>query len=304
MGRKLVLAFIIIFSCLFGFAEGYDLYFYGVVTNVSDDNMVKITQDLFSAQIRNMNGINLIDERENTFKQDFPSMPVNTAAEDYFSKLPSKSSDGPVKNLSFFTKIYRPQSDENWECTFYVLNHTENKIYSESKKYDSYYKILTVAKTSIQDLIWEATGMEGSDQSFSGLKNRAQNASGTSSFSLESLAGTWGGEKDAAKIILLRSGRGFIIFNNGASMNINITVIEGSQEKKLHIVQEGKFNASFYPEISRKDVLEYADKAKPIEWDLSLTSDGLLKGEKKTLQVSADNTVEPGSVDVTWSRRQ
>ena len=116
----------------------------------------------------------------------------------------------------------------------------------------------------------------------------------------ESLAGNWSGEQNASKIILLRSGRGFIVFNNGATMNL--TVIPKDGGTSVRIVQRDKFNASFYPDIDRQTILNYADSASPIEWNLTLSADGSLVGKKKTL-AQVGSSVEPASVDTRWTKK-
>lgn len=100
----------------------------------------------------------------------------------------------------------------------------------------------------------------------------------------------------------MRSGRGFVIFSNGATMNISILLSNENSSQKLRVVQQDKFNASFYPEIERKTVLAYAEDASPIEWNLTMTSQGTLEGTKKTLVASADE-VEQKNVDVVWRRK-
>ncbi|MCR5046038.1 MAG: hypothetical protein K6A42_05640, partial [Treponema sp.] len=70
----------------------------------------------------------------------------------------------------------------------------------------------------------------------------------------------------------------------------------------LKIVQKDKFNASFYPEIDRQTILNFADSAAPIEWNLTLTENGVLEGKKKTL-VAMGGVVQPASVDVKWTRK-
>ena len=65
---------------------------------------------------------------------------------------------------------------------------------------------------------------------------------------LDTLAGTWTGDTLIDKIVILRGGKGFVIFKNGASMNIVIS-INGSS---VTVIQKGRSNASFYPELSRE----------------------------------------------------
>ena len=85
--------------------------------------------------------------------------------------------------------------------------------------------------------------------------------------STENLSGTWSGEENIDKIVILRGGRGFVIFKNGASMNITVE----NKDNQIVITQKGRSNASFYPELERNTALNAALSADPIEWILKFT---------------------------------
>ena len=122
---------------------------------------------------------------------------------------------------------------------------------------------------------------------------------------IESLAGTWGGEPYADKIIILRGGRGFVIFKNGATMNIKITVKKASiagKNTSLEISQVGKSNASFFPELPREQALACAARAAPITWNFALTSQDTLEGIKNTVIQTNDGT-EQTAITSSWTRR-
>ncbi len=298
--KFILLTYLFLFSIFLASTESYDLYFYGVVTNINDDSMIKITQDLFSAQIRNINSINLIDKRDSGFQDFYDTLPADSPEEEYFSLLPSDGTESE-NSLAFFTEIYRPDTDDSWECSFFLKNISTGQITRLKKKYDSYYKILTDAKFSLQELITNSTGIEISDSNLPAMKQKPVRQE-ISSLSLDSIVGTWYGEKEVSKIIIMRSGRGFVIFSNGASMNISVVLEQEGSEKKLHIVQEGNFNASFFPGLERKEVLNYADKAPPIEWNMVLSEDGTLKGKKTTLVSETGSAIVVSDIDVVWSK--
>ena len=119
--------------------------------------------------------------------------------------------------------------------------------------------------------------------------------------STEFLSGTWYGENNIDKIVIMRGGRGFVIFNNGASMNISVELSNASK-KTIKIKQNGRSNASFYPDLPRQVALKVAVNANPIEWNFELLDDNTLKGKKSTL-ISANEDAIPGIIDVTWHRR-
>lgn len=282
---------------LFAQEEKYNLYYYGVVTNVNDQNMLNITQDLFFAQLRGIGYLNPQDMRDDSVKDSYDQIQRDQNGDSFFSLVQEQIQD--QGGLVFVARIYRPRSDEKWNCAFIVKNLKNGAVASKSKEYDSYYKILTDAKVLIQSVVAQASGNDsleaGGAQKITSGPPPEFAESGT-----ENIAGSWGGEASASKIILLRSGRGFIVFNNGATMNV--TVSSRDNGSSIRIVQRDKFNASFYPEIDRQTILNYAESASPIEWNLTLSKNGSLVGKKKTL-VQSGSAVEPASVDVAWTRK-
>lgn len=297
--KTIFLAALCLFAQGLSFAQEkkYNLCYYGVVTNVNDQNMLNITQDLFFAQLRGISYLETQDMRDDEIKDSYKEIQTDESGEAFFKRAQSQVSD--PNTIVFVTRIYRPRSDEKWQCAFIAKNMATGAVVSKGKEYDSYYKILTDAKVLIQSVVSGAAGNSDSEtagaQKIAGGPAAAGAEGGT-----ENIAGSWGGEKDASKIILLRSGRGFIVFNNGATMNVTVSAGEGGTSIK--IVQKDKFNASFYPDIDRQTILNFAESASPIEWNLTLTKSGSLVGKKKTLVQSGDS-VEPASVDVAWTKK-
>ena len=278
-------------------AQKFNLYYYGVVTNVNDQNMLNITQDLFFAQLRGIQSLQTFDKRDDEIKDSYSDIQTDTRCESFFNLAQAQV---PQENaLLFAARIYRPKSDEKWSCAFAVKNLQSGAVFSNQKEYDSYYKILTDAKVLIQRVVAEASGGEDSSAGTAKAAGGAARQEGSEG-GVGDLAGTWGGEKSASKIILLRSGRGFIVFNNGATMNVAIFAQDDGAS--VRIVQRDKFNASFYPDIDRQTILGFAESASPIEWNLTLSSNGSLVGKKKTL-VQSGGSVEPANVDVTWIKK-
>ena len=119
--------------------------------------------------------------------------------------------------------------------------------------------------------------------------------------SLENISGTWTGEPNINKIVLLRGGRGFVIYKNGATMNINVQI----ENNTLHCIQTGKSNASFFPELPREIALVVALNAEPIKWIMTLTDGNTLSGTKESLQTAGNDasTVEKAIIPVTWTKQ-
>ena len=120
--------------------------------------------------------------------------------------------------------------------------------------------------------------------------------------STESLSGTWTGEENINKIVILRGGRGFVIFKNGASMNVTVTLSE-ENPSDIIILQNGRANASFYPELPRNMALKAALDASPIRWILKLTDSNTLTGNKETLLPETDgDSYKIGLLKVKWEK--
>ena len=270
-------------------AQSYSIDYYGIVATEIDANMSKMTSDLYYTQLSEINNFSVTDKRSS------PSL----------SERPDSSSFSENK-LSFFTVIQKDAKSDKWITTYYVVDKARNEEHSKKKIYDSFYKVLMepkdVLKDTIKQLIENDTGTKAITASVQdGGASAGSGTGGASIASTEELSGTWGGEENINKIVIMRGGRGFVIFNNGASMNITVELTGSSGGKKVIITQKGNSNASFYPELKRTAALSAAVSAKPIKWTLSLTDNNTLKGTKDTLLPDGDNYKE-GSVQVTWTR--
>src|SRR5574344_2440014 len=132
--------------------------------------------------------------------------------------------------------------DGTWTCTLTVYNSSAGKSYTYSKKYDSYYKILMESKSSLQqvfkDLLNQQETAPQTDSS-ADADNSEKSAPDTAGISTESIAGTWTGENYIEKIVILRGGRGFIIYKNGAAMNISVAVVSTNGNQSVLVSQSG-----------------------------------------------------------------
>ena len=276
--------------------ENYALYYYGVVTNVNDQNMLNMTQDLFAAQIRGIDYVTLHDIHAGGVQSLYADVSTDADGSEFFSLVDEVS---PVTEnaILFFVRFFRPRSDEKWECTFFAKNTQTALVASRTKSYDSYYKILSDSKSLIQSVVAEACGKASEPEASPNVAVAAR----PSALNAEDISGTWSGESDISKIILMRSGRGFIVFANGATMNISVSLSGNAESRRLRIVQQDKFNASYYPDIDRGRILSYAENAAPIEWNLVLMPNGNLEGTKKTLVASTDG-IAPSDVKVVWKK--
>lgn len=256
------------------FANPVNLDFYGIITTDADSNMMNMTEDMFIKQLSEIT-TNVTDKRSE--KSNLQNV------------LQTENS-----NTIFYIDIKKlPNTAGKWSSVFYIKNpQKQTNIYT--KEYDSYYKILVESKYFLSEIFSNNDAQKN--------KNQAQS---TMNFvSTEKIAGTWIGEKFVNKIVILRGGRGFVIFNNGASMNISINIQTDSSGKNyVNIKQISSANASFFPEIPRKNALEIASNTEPIEWNLSLFDENILKGEKHTITLlEQSNTPQKTTIPVEWKK--
>ncbi|MCI5829361.1 MAG: hypothetical protein SPJ89_00030 [Treponema sp.] len=241
--------------------------------------MIKMGTDLLYTQLQAIDGYTIVDKRNETYTSQVKSA-----------------------NTIFFATIKEEESGK-WNCTFNAFKN--DAAFSSTKEYDSFYKILMDAKNSLENFMQNLSGNivlpaneeaqteEPAEQAEKPFEQKTQNPV------MDNLAGTWTGEEYIEKILILRGGRGFIVYKNGASMNISVS----ADGDLILIKQKGKPNASFYPELPRQEALKIAAEAKPIEWTLTLAGQ-TLTGTKKTLVADRKSStgVSEGTVTVTWTK--
>jgi len=241
--------------------------------------MAKMTSDLYYTQLCEIPSFDVQDKRTT------PSIP----------EVPDIS-DFSDTNLSFYTEISKNE-DDTWLVTIHVYKKSTMTEYSKSKKFDSFYKILVESKQNLQESIKTLIANYSSSETEQISQIELKQNTNTQVISSESLSGNWTGEEFIDKIVIMKGGRGFIIFKNGASMNISV-LLDGST---VTIKQNGKTNASFFPELPRAQALSAALSAEPITWTLTSVDSNTLKGQKRTL-LPENDSYEYGTLDVIWSK--
>ncbi len=272
------------------FATPIKVDYYGVVSQSSAANLLKMAKDIFYSQLKSIDNITVNDKRPDISKALTQAPAIN----------------GDSKNLiAFYAEIDEGRSEETgltvWNCKFNAVNTADGITHSKNETYDSYYKILSSAKNDIEDILKNLHDSENE------IENTVQASAPASGRDIESLAGTWSGEPYTDKIIILRGGKGFVIFKNGATMNILVNVKSSSKDgfMDVEIKQIGKSNASYFPELPRETALQSASKAKPIVWSFKLVSHDRLEGTKTTMIPSASNDsgVEQGVRNSVWTKK-
>ena len=248
------------------------LYVYASSSSSGDPAVIKMTEDLFFSQLEALDLFDIQDRRQTVYSTDILKQHANTS------------------DLLFYAQIYEKKGE--WVSVLHLVEAATGKEAVTEKQYDGYYKILMEAKNSLASLIKDFGNGETS---------QAKQVFQPQTPNTENLSGTWYGEEYIDKIILLRGGRGFVIFKNGASMNISVTI----SGKTLTALQQSKPNASFFPEIPREAALINAVNAEPVRWEMTIESESAMSGVKYTLveaKGSGQPSVTQGSINVRWRR--
>lgn len=284
--KKPVLISIILFIFSAGLsAQSYFIDYYGIVSTEIDENMSKMTSDLYYTQLTEINNFTITDKRTSPNLKNRPDISA-------FSE----------NALSFFTLITKDSDSDKWITTYYVIDKANNEEHSKQKKFDSFYKILMEPKDVLRQTIKQLIENDTSAKTLtSQTSSEAPDLTPTDISSTEELSGTWTGEDNIRKIVIMRGGRGFVIFKNGATMNIIVELSGDESNKQVLITQKGHSNASFYPELQRSAALTAAVSAEPIKWTLTLINGNTLKGIKETL-LPEGNSYKQGTVSVIWTR--
>lgn len=284
--KKSVLISIILFIFSAGLsAQSYFIDYYGIVSTEIDENMSKMTSDLYYTQLTEINNFTITDKRTSPNLKNRPDISV-------FSE----------NALAFFTLITKDSDSDKWITTYYVIDKANNEEHSKQKKFDSFYKILMEPKDVLRQTIKQLIENDTSAKTLtSQTSSEDPDLTTTDISSTEELSGTWTGEDNIRKIVIMRGGRGFVIFKNGATMNIIVELSDDESNKQVLITQKGHSNASFYPELQRSAALTAAVSAEPIKWTLTLINGNTLKGIKETL-LPEGNSYKQGTVSVIWTR--
>lgn len=261
---------------LFSQSISKEIGFFAPIYNTKDETTAKLIVDLYFNHLLTNNTIQLFDFRTRAFSEnlEFEDLGINIAL-----------------SIEVF------DSEKKWTIIFHAL--TETKKSSKEKTYDSYYQVLLEAKNELNSFI---ESLEISSDVLAKDSNTKTDANHVT-MTLDSIAGTWFTDTSIDKIIILRGGRGFVIFKNGASMNISVQ-IKGSQ---IIALQTSKTNASFLPELPRELALRVAAEGlAPLEWIMSAQTENEMVGEKKHYEAIYENNIATGVKTISspskWTR--
>ena len=286
--KSLILLILLALKVFSAFTQEYSIDYCGVFSSDLDQNMTKLTGDLYFTQLSEFQNF-LVSDRRAEFSQKTLSELDTTL----FS----------LDKKTFCAEITKIPSTDRWKTVFHIFSKTGEV--TKEKEYDSFYKILMEPKDNLKETLSNliTKGESASHSSFESAENQKTEAQkqGSAAVSTEFLSGTWKAEEGLNKVVIMRGGRGFVIFNNGASMNISIKLDENGGNKKITVIQNQRSNASYFPELSRTAALEHAVNAKPIEWTLQAKDSDTLIGKKHTL-VETSGEIGYQDIPVTWVR--
>ena len=254
--------------------------FYATVSSSSDTKLIKMTTDIFFSQMQTLEGYLINDKRGFSWNNERET----------------------GSNIVFYAEL-QEDSDSKWICTLHAMKPDTKQNVEATKKYDSYYKIALDAKNSIENLLLNlnSKGINSSTAYLSPEQNgKTEQIEESRKNLLDEIAGSWLGEEFIEKIMLLRSGKGLVIFKNGASMNVTIE----TKNEQIIITQTGRANASFFPNLPRQVALQNALSAPPIKWILTIKDSNTLEGQKQTLLKNNANEQEVvvGFEKVVWQK--
>lgn len=253
--------------------------FFGAVSSSQDTATIKLTEDLYYSQMLALSSISVKNRRDIVWNPNI--------ANEYES----------TDSILFHAEIQEKNS--GWQCTLTALDMENGLAASKTFFYEGYYKILMDAKNSLLALFGQledgSAVAENVEQAESAGISEA-----LSQISLEQLAGNWSGDSYITKIVIQKTGRGFVIFKNGATMNITVSLSGATVTAQ----QASGSNASFFPELPREIALKSAKTAAPITWSFEITDWNTLSGTKQTLALDDTGTTPvEQSVPTVWTRQ-
>lgn len=240
--------------------------FFGAVSSSEDTATIKLTEDLYYSQMLSLTSFSVKNRRDVVWN---PSI-----ANEYES----------TDSILFHAEIQEKNS--GWQCTLTALDMKSGQATSKTFFYEGYYKILMDAKNSLFNLFTQLEDGTAVADTVEQAESEGFSEA-LSQISLEQLAGNWTGDSYITKIVIQKSGRGFVIFKNGATMNISVSLSGATVTAQ----QASGSNASFFPELPREVALKSAKTAAPITWSFVITDWNTLSGTKQTLALDETGTM-------------
>jgi len=177
-----------------------------------------------------------------------------------------------------------------------------------SRVYQSTNRILLESRMLVRDLFDQSVALP--DPALPDEGGLSSESRGTeppqeliSVASLDSLAGSWHGETGVEKVLILRGGRGVVVFSSGVSISLEL-IISGED---LLVRQKGASTPRQFADLPDAVAQQAANIAPPVEWRFRVTPDQkILSGIKKAVIFKNDGknilTMENAETRVQWNR--
>lgn len=174
-----------------------------------------------------------------------------------------------------------------------------------SRVFDNTNRILLESRMLVRDLFDLTIQLPEPPQLPENLSvlSEQKSPSSTKVVTLDSLAGTWTGERGVEKILILRGGRGMVVLSSGISLSVEL----GISGNELIVKQKSGVTSRQFLDLNDAVAKEAALLAPPLEWVFTISYDSsILSGVKKNVSVKNDGitvlSISPLIENVEWKR--
>lgn len=285
---------------------------YRLENNGADDSTVLVVSDLLFSFIREMRDYNL----------DFINSTRSEAVLD-----DSAAEQEAAHDFIFYGRL--STLDDGIRLELFLAGKTPEESRFVSRVYENQNRLMLGTRLLVRELFDSSPvpGMQGvphvassaalepsltsprpaedeaSDEEDSGYAFDIEAINLTDVSSIDSLAGSWNGERGIEKIMILRGGRGAAVFSSGFSLMISLSIQNG----ELIVVQRGNSSPLQFVDLPDPVAEKAAEQAPPIEWRFRISDDGnILAGEKNSVQITHDGqnilSITEKTEQVAWFR--
>lgn len=281
---------VILFSGAMLFAQGLPVVAaYSLSSTQANDTVVRTVNDLVFSFIRELRSYRILDMRSEAIPSDL--------------SVPEGSS------YIFYGTLQEQPDGLRLEIVLkggpYAVTRIISRVYENSNR------ILLESRMLVRDLFDQTVALPdpGADKNLqvSAITETSGTvANGVEYFpvrSIDSLAGTWHGESDIEKSMILRGGRAIIILKTGLSITVELSIVADD----LVVRQKGPALPRQFADLPDPIAKQAADIVPPLEWRFLVSRDlKTLSGTKKTVRILHDGSniisMEPILEDVVWTR--
>jgi hypothetical protein len=287
--RVVIIPIILCLSAVL-FAQGLPVVAaYSLSSSSANDTVTRTVNDLVFSFIRELRTYRMLDMRTEALPADLG--------------IPEGSS------YIFYGTLQEQPDGLRLELVLKGGPYTVTRIIS--RVYENSNRILLESRMLVRDLFDQSVALPdpGTEQvpQIAAINGSAVNTQNQSEYipvrSVDALAGTWHGEEEIEKIMILRGGRAIVILKTGLSLTLEMTI--GADD--LVVRQKGTILPRQFADVPDPVAKQAADIAPPLEWHFLVSRDQkTLSGTKKTVTIKHDGqnvlSMESVELKVLWSR--